>query len=228
MSEYQNTIEHKCPYCDANYLETTATAPYVRGFILAYQIGSKTFIGCVSCVRKKTLGEAGLSALIGWFSITSLIINPFLIIYNLIQGALTSAKPQKVAEKLAELGIPFEATEIDLNEIGYILGSLMIKADGKVDAEEIEVAEKIGEEVFPNFDEARFRLIVNSDQKLPALNEIAPLLNNIVDEEGKKKLLYYLFSIAKADGNIDTSEKEMIGEMAKLMQVELQSLSSSS
>ena len=74
---------YPCPYCHQKPLETVATAPYVRGFIAAYQAGSKTFIGCVPCVRKKVLGEAALSLFIGWFSITALILNPFMIVYNL-------------------------------------------------------------------------------------------------------------------------------------------------
>ena len=218
------TVEHKCPYCKINKLETTATAPYVRGFLLAYEMGSKTFIGCVSCVRKKTLGEAGLSILIGWFSITAFIINPFLIIYNFLQGLFMSAKPLKVKAKLRELGIPDKASAFDLNEVGYILATLMIKADGKVEEQEIAVAEAIGEKIFPEFDEARFRLIINSEQKLPTLIDIATLLNSIMDENGKKTIFQYLTAIAKADGNIDQAEKQMITQMALLMNIDLQSL----
>lgn len=220
---FQKKAKHKCPYCHVNDLETTVTAPYVRGFLLAYEMGHKTFIGCVSCVRKKTLKEAGLSTLIGWFSITSLIVNPFLILYNLIQGLVLSPKPLKVKEKLSELGIPKEATEINLNEIGYVLASLMINADGKVEENEILAAEEIGEKIFPNFDEARFRLLCSSKQKLPELIDIAPLLNNIMNEEGKKLILQYLIAIAQADGHFDNSEKQMIAEMARLMHIDLRS-----
>ena len=83
-TQHQNG--HTCPHCKSNKVETIAKAPYVRGFLLAYQLGSKTFIGCTSCVRKKIFKEVGLSMLLGWLSISALIINPFLIIWNLIQG----------------------------------------------------------------------------------------------------------------------------------------------
>ena len=95
--------EFPCPYCKNASLETTASAPYVRGFLVAYQIGSKAFIGCTSCVRKKVWGEAFLSMLIGWFSITALVINPFMIVYNLIRGCFIGENKKSVAKKLEQL-----------------------------------------------------------------------------------------------------------------------------
>ena len=215
---------HKCPYCQVNDLETIATAPYIRGFILAYKIGSRTFIGCVPCVRKKTLMEAGKSSLLGWFSLRSLLINPFFIVYNLGQGALTSANPDKVKRKLTAIGIPPDTTEIDLNEIGYLLASLMIKADGKIEEAEIITAEVIGEKIFPNFDEARFRMICASDQRLPDIMDIAPLINNVVDEKGKISIMQYLIAIAESDGHVDYSEKVVIEKVAYYLGVDLDSL----
>ena len=50
---------YRCPYCNQRSLETVATAPYVRGFLIMMLIGSKSFIGCVPCVRSRVLGEAG-------------------------------------------------------------------------------------------------------------------------------------------------------------------------
>ena len=43
-------ISYSCPYCEGRNIETAAKAPYVRGFVLAYQIGSKSYIGCARCV----------------------------------------------------------------------------------------------------------------------------------------------------------------------------------
>lgn len=218
------STKHKCPYCQVNNLETIATAPYVRGFVLAYKMGSRTFIGCVSCVRKKTFLEAGKSSLLGWFSLRSFLINPFLIVYNLGQGALTSADPDKVKRKLAEIGIPPDTTEIDLNEIGYLLASLMIKADGKVEEAEIVVAETIGEKIFPNFDEARFRMICASDQKIPDIIDIAPLINNVMDEKGKISIIRYLIAIAQADGHVDYTEKQLLEKVAYYLGVDIRTI----
>lgn len=100
------TIPIPCPFCEKRGLETAATAPYVRGLVLAYEIGSKTFVGCRGCVRLKMLQEAGLSALIGWFSISALFINPVLIVYNVVRAIFVSTNLEKVRLELRKLGIP--------------------------------------------------------------------------------------------------------------------------
>ena len=142
-------INFPCPYCDKNKIETTATAPYVRGFLIAYQYGTKSFIGCASCTRKKVLGEVGLSGAIGWFSITALFINPLLICYNLITIPFIRANYAKARKKMNELGIPEDAGNVDVTNIGYGLAVAMIAADGSIDVEEIEVAEEVGNPTFP-------------------------------------------------------------------------------
>lgn len=212
---YQQTTPHKCPYCKVGKLETMDTAHYVRGFILAYQIGKKSFIGCVPCVKKKMLGEAGLSALLGWFSITALIINPFLIIYNLIKGLLVSPKPYAVRKKLKEIGIPENMEEINVTQIGYALAVIMIKADGKVEESEIQQAEEIGENIFDDFDEAGFRMLLKKDTQYPSVADLAQLLNQVMPQEGKITVFKYLMAIAMADGNIDASEKEVLNQVAR-------------
>jgi len=189
--------------------------------LLAYQIGHKSFIGCVACVRKKVLAEAGLSALIGWFSITALLINPFLIVYNLLQGVFLREKRNKVSQKLQELGIPENLETIDLTSIGYTLAVSMIKADGKVEEAEIEMAEKIGERIFEDFDEAKFRLLVQENKRLPATKDLAILLKDALNQEGRTIVFEYLAAIAQADGHIDTSEQHMLIELARILEISL-------
>lgn len=90
----------RCPMCQQGPVEATATVAWIRGFVLAYQFSRKTVIGCVPCVRKQLLAEAGKSALLGWFSISALIANPFLITYNLIRAATVSPNQQAVLQRL--------------------------------------------------------------------------------------------------------------------------------
>ncbi|MEO1448197.1 MAG: TerB family tellurite resistance protein, partial [Bacteroidota bacterium] len=220
------TSRHTCPYCHAAPIETVATAPYVRGYILAYSIGYKSYIGCVSCVRKKVLGEAGLSALVGWFSISALIVNPFLISYNLIQSAFVREKPEKVRAKLRELGIPETPDHndnLDLTQIGYSLAAAMVLADGKVDEAELRVAEEIGDKVFQGkFDEAAFRLVVNGHKEIPAIKDLATLLKDLLNEDGKQLVFRYLLAIASADGMVSPEEKALLHEVAVNMQVDME------
>lgn len=206
---------YPCPYCHQKSLETVATAPYVRGFIAAYQIGSKTFIGCVPCVRKKVLGEAALSLFIGWFSITALILNPFMIVYNLIRGLLVGRNDGAVSAKLRELGLPDEPKIVDVSAVSYALAASMIMADGSVDESELQAAEKAGDEVFGNFDEAALRMIVESGKKLPPVQDLAGMLRDVIDAKQKGKVLEYLMQIAMANGSISNEERAVLIKVAE-------------
>jgi len=216
--ETSSTTGHKCPYCDAQNIDTVATTPYVRGFLLAYQIGSKTYLGCVSCVRKKVLGEAGLSSLIGWFSLTAVIINPILILYNLGQTAFIGPKVDKVKRQLKEMGIPEEASNVDIVSIGYSLAACMIAADGKIEAEELAIAEQIGAKIFDDFNTNDFRMIVKNHKQLPEISDLASLLKKTLTDDAKALVYDYLHAIANADGDFAKEEKVMLDQVAKNME----------
>lgn len=206
---------YPCPYCNNESLETTASAPYVRGFLVAYQIGSKTFIGCTSCVRKKVWGEAFLSLFIGWFSITALIINPFMILYNLIRGCFVGKNEKAVAKKLEQLGLPGSPAVIDVQSVGYALAASMILADGVVDEAELVAAEKAGDEVFGEFDEAALRMVVQHGKDLPPVEDLANMLKDSLDQDAKEKVMVYLSEIAMADGHVAPEERDMLERVGK-------------
>lgn len=206
---------YPCPYCHNARLETVATAPYVRGFLVAYQIGSKTFIGCTSCVRKKFFGEAGLSMLLGWFSLTALVLNPFMILYNLIRGALVGQNLAAVSTKLKEMGLPDSPRIVDISSVGYALAASMIMADGSVDEAEMQAAERAGDEVFGEFDEAALRMIVQSGKKLPPVEDLAAMLKDSLDAPMKQKVMSYLWQIAAANGSISSEEQQVLQRVAK-------------
>ena len=208
------TAGYPCPYCNQNQLETVATAPYVRGLLVAYQIGSKSFIGCVPCVRKKVFGEAGLSLLIGWFSITAVIINPFLIIYNVIRGFLVGENKPAVAKKLTELGLPESPRIIDVQAVCQALAASMILADGVVDEAELAAAEEAGDQVFGEFDEAALRMLVLNGKDLPPPEDLARMLRESIDEEQKQNIMVYLSEIAIADGHVAPEEREMLEKVS--------------
>lgn len=210
----QGSGGYPCPYCNQNELETTATAPYVRGLLVAYQIGSRTFIGCVPCVRKKVLGEAGLSLLIGWFSITAVIINPFLIIYNLMHSLFVRENQSAVAQKLSELGLPESPKIVDVQSVCQALAASMILADGVVDEVELEAAEKAGDQVFGEFDEAALRMLVVNGKDLPPPEDLARMLRDCIDDQQKQNMMIYLSEIAIADGNVAPQEKEMLEKVS--------------
>lgn len=210
-------VSYSCPYCDTRNLETVAAVPFIRGYVLAYQIGSNTFIGCVPCVRKKVLGEAGRSLFLGWFSISAFIVNPFLILYNLLRAPFIGQNYPKVRQKLRELGIPEEQSAVNLTSMCYCLAASMIAADGKIEASEIAVANEIGAKLFADFNPADFETVAADVKGLPAPQDIASLLTEILTEEGKKALFLYLLAIAQADGQVAESEKKLLEEIASHM-----------
>lgn len=210
MSDSTNESGYPCPYCNDAKLETTATAPYVRGFLVAYQIGTKSFIGCVGCVRKKIFGEAVLSLLIGWFSIVAFFLNPVLILYNLLRGCFVGANPKAVGKKLNELGLPESPKILDLQSVGYALAASMILADGEVEEAELHAAEQAGDEVFGEFDEAALRMIVQHGKDLPPVDDLAAMIADSIDNDQKQKIMVYLSEIAMADGNVAPEEREML------------------
>ena len=206
----QSEPGYPCPYCNERPLETVATAPYVRGLLMAYIIGSKSFIGCTSCVRKKILGEAGLSLAIGWFSIVALILNPIFIVYNLIRACFVGPNPSAIEKKLSELGLPGQPNFVDVNAVGYALAASMILADGVVDEAELVAAEKAGDEVFGEFDEAALRMIVMNGKDLPPPEDLASMLRGTLSDDQKQKVMVYLSEIAIADGHVAPEERDML------------------
>lgn len=211
---------YPCPYCNQRSLETVATAPYVRGFLIMMLIGSKSFIGCVPCVRSRVLGEAGWSMLLGWFSPKSLIINPFLILYNFFRGLMVGQNPTAVAKKLRELGLPDKPNFVNMEVVGVALAAAMIMADGEVDPAELAAAEKAGDEVFEGFDEAALRLILQNSKDIPAAEDLARMLRDVLDNDGKTKVMVFLSEIAIADGNVSPEERALLERIANALGVE--------
>lgn len=219
-------INYSCPYCEGTDIETAATAPYVRGLFLAYEYGSRSFIGCTPCVRKKVLKEAGLSSVLGWFSITAFIINPFLIIYNLVQVPFIRTNFTKARNKLNDAGIPDNQANVNVTQLAYSLATSMMAADGQIDQEEIAVALKFGKQLFTDFEEEEFRAVIKSGD-LPSSQDIATLLREVLTDDGKKAVCSYLWLIAKADGIVDDSEKNLLSEVATNMGFDPATLESS-
>ena len=213
---------YTCPYCNQRPLEAVATAPYVRGFVVVMLFGSKSFIGCVPCVRSRVLGEAGWSMLLGWFSPKSLIINPFLIAYNLFRGVLVGANPKSVGKKMRELGLPDKPSFVNVQAVGVALAASMILADGEVNEEEIVAAEKAGDGVFEGFDEAGLRMILQHGKDIPPAEDLAAMLRNVLDNDGKSKVMVFLSEIAMADGNVSQEERDMLQRIAGALGVQAQ------
>lgn len=208
---------YNCPYCQVRPLETTAKAPFVRGYLLAYQLGYQRLVGCVRCVRNRVLRQAGYSLLLGWFSITAMIINPFLIIWNLIQAPFVQPRPEKVQKVLKRMGLPLNPQKANITDAGYALAASMITADGKIESAELTIAEAQGRDVFGEFDIVEFRRLVADYKELPPAVDMAGIFNDILSDKEKEKLYRYLEAIATADGDFAKAERDLLTEIGLKM-----------
>ncbi|MFK7925618.1 MAG: tellurite resistance TerB family protein [Bacteroidia bacterium] len=217
MKDHSKPIAYNCPYCQVRPLETTARAPFVRGYLLAYQLGYQKLVGCVRCVRNRVLRQAAYSLLLGWFSLTAVIINPFLIIWNLIQAPFVRSRPEKVEKVLKRMGLPLNPKKANLTDAGYALAASMITADGKIEASELMIAEVQGREIFGEFDIEEFRRLVSDYKELPPAVDMAGIFNDILNTEEKVQIYRYLEAIATADGDFAKAERELLTEIGLKM-----------
>jgi tellurite resistance protein len=216
-----------CPICGTRPCETSAKAVWVRGFLLAYQISRKQLIGCVQCVRGELLKEAGMSAILGWFSITAIFINPVLIVYNLIRSLTVRENPEAVARKLTELGINPSSEEVSLLQITYSMIASLIAADGKLDPSEIQVATNIGTDLFDSFSIDQFKKTCERHQELPTPMDLGLMLRDILEEESKALLFRYAVAVSQADGSISPEEEAVLLAIADGMDFDINSLTTS-
>ena len=65
----------------------------------------------------------------------------------------------------------------------------MVAADGKIEPEEIAVAEAIGAQLFEAFDATDFREYCNHPEDIPDAANVAAVLNDALEDEGKVLIL---------------------------------------
>lgn len=208
-----------CPRCRSSDIDTVTTAPYIRGFVLAYNYGTKRFVGCNPCVKKQLAGEVGLSLLTGWFSVTSLLVNPMCILWNTARLPFVKANPEQVEQLMRELGI--DTHHVDLARIAASLAATMVAADGKVEPQEVQAAVQIGTQLFQEFDAKLFNEVLENVKRLPSTTELAAMLTGVLDEPGRAALIEFLHAIASSDGNIDAAEIKELQEAANALGVAL-------
>lgn len=212
-------IDYPCPYCNRRNLAARATLPYVRGYVLAYAVGAKRAVGCVSCVRAEVYKQSGLSLLIGWFSPVALVLNPLFISYGLVRGLFVFPNPAAVRETLQQAGIPDPGDQVDIIKACYALGASMVNADGKIDPKELETAKEVGARLLPDFDGEEFDAVVRGKRLPDDPFILAGLLRNAIAPEGRKRVYDYLLAIAGADGEIAPEEQRMLDGIRVTMNI---------
>jgi len=204
-----------CPHCGTKPLTSLATAPYARGFLIAYQLGSKKIVGCTGCVANGLRLEALRSVLYGWFSITALILNFVFVPWNILRSFFVKENPEAVANFLDRIGIPQPGQDHRFEEALYSTAAALIHADNKVEEAEVVAAKTLGPGILPEFDPQKFDQIIEDKWRLPDLESVGAILNTYLSEEGKVVVVHYLIEIALADGEFHKSEDRLIAKLAK-------------
>ena len=96
-----------------------------------------------------------------------------------------------------------------LNTI-YTLAASMIGADGKIEQNEMRIAEQIGKKLFSNFDGVDFRTVCKNLDTLPNFKDLIDLLEPIIDVDIKTALYNYLKDIANSDDELAQEEEELL------------------
>lgn len=209
-----------CPYCKARNIETIATLPSVRpnDNRVSARFSTRSIAGCKTCVRKQLLFETLRSSLDGWGSVGSAVANPVLLLYGLARAGIVRDEPERVTRMLEAAGI----TEPPVKpvRIAYALAAALIRADGRVDYGEIDIASSIGKQVFAEFNDADFLATVAANNDLPNPGDLAHVLNGIVDHKTKTAVYKYLVAIAAADNQVVAEERTMLRSVAENLGLE--------
>lgn len=97
----------------------------------------------------------------------------------------------------------------------YALAIAMIRADGKIEPEELSVAEAIGKKLYDKFDSRKFRELVKQVNLTQDPKRLARDAGEILSSDGKRGVLLYLQHIAVSDGDVGPKERKLLSSIAK-------------
>lgn len=100
----------------------------------------------------------------------------------------------------------------------YIFAASIVKANNKIDRDKLQIAEKLGNEMFEDFDPIEFREYCSRDDIFDKSDEIAEAISPILDGDAKKILLDALQAVAEADGKISESENVILQNISNKLQ----------
>ena len=94
--------------------------------------------------------------------------------------------------------------------IVYGLAAAMVAADGAIDQTEIDMAERLGARLIPNFNNDDFMKIVRGHAQLPRFNDMVDAVAPLLPVEARVEIFDYLQAIATSDGQISPDERHFI------------------
>ena len=116
---------------------------------------------------------------------------------------------RRACEMPPEGRVPQRSVPTETDPI-YTLGAALIGADGKVEPEEIALAEEVGAKLMPEFDRIEFRECCSDFGSVPDFRATVDSLASEIGPERRREVYDYLRGIAMADGEVAQSERELL------------------
>ena len=108
-----------------------------------------------------------------------------------------------------------------------ILATAIMKADGKITRSELDYARRFFRENFgPSGENEALRIIKDIKDKTIPVEQIALQIRYNMDMPSRLQLLYFLFGVAKVDGQVCQLEIELLDRIADLLGVDSTSYNS--
>lgn len=140
----------------------------------------------------------------------ALMVLVLLFIMRRRRGGKTVFERVENAHAKDRLGQFVKQRENSFLNIVYGLAAAMVAADGEIDRAEIEMAERLGARLIPNFDNDDFMKIVRGHAQLPRFNDMVDAVAPLLPMEAKVEIFDYLQAIATSDGQISPDERHFI------------------
>ncbi len=134
-----------------------------------------------------------------------------------LEEELTTIEHQyQVALGLAE--IPEQVNDDGLANVIYSFAAAMIGADGKLEIDEVQVAEDMGAKILTDFDRVEFRNFINNLEQIPKFEEVAKACKDF-SIENKQVIYNYLEAIANADNDFAEDEKKLLEYLMEIWEL---------
>ena len=224
-----------CPHCGERPIEEGTRAYQLTGLVLLYRWRSIRVVGCHECVSSRLRWTAAKTMVTGWWSITTFLVNPFLIAWNLGRSLYNRGPTDALATALAESGLPrdwladradFDPAENTGDELlvdALIeVGCRIMLADGSPSSSEVAVIRDTILETFPDYDaESVESKIESAAERDATLEVVVDGLSTLLTRPGREAILALAAQVAAADGTLDTDEKRQFQTLANELEVDL-------
>jgi uncharacterized tellurite resistance protein B-like protein len=210
-----------CPHCERAQVEVAKDFWFIYGFLIFVRFGSKTAVGCQSCVQSKGITNFVLVLLFGWWCFPWGLGVPFALLQNLF--SLASNNDKKLEEVLHNVGVRPEDVQVGgdglTGEQRALFSGVMsilteaVWADGELDPREVTVAVQITSNLLDGaVSESRVRQHIRD-------RESAPLDVSGFTAEQRLLLFHAAMAIVAADDKVEPGEARFLHELGKRLEL---------